>query len=696
MPVNDVLFEIGLEEMPARFIDDAIEQLKTKTSVWLEELRLPYRELEVSATPRRLIVQIFDLEDKQEDVEEEAKGPSKKIAIDKAGNWSKAAEGFSRGQGKTVEDLYVKEVNGTEYVFVNKSIAGEQSSSLLPGFKEVVLSLNFPKNMRWADRSLRYIRPIRWIAALHGPVIIPLEIEGVESTSTSYGHRFLGKEVIIQNPKEYDEKMKNEFVIISTKERKEKIINGITDLEKQNNWSIEIDSGLLNEVAYLVEYPTVFAGNFSEEFLEIPEEVLITSMKEHQRYFPVRSRSGELLPHFVGVRNGDHNHIDTVARGNEKVLKARLSDARFFFEEDQKLPIEESLKKLERMVFQEKIGTLSEKVDRVTEMTNILTERLKYDEQTKKNAARASQISKFDLVTNMVNEFSELQGIMGEKYALLAGEHHLVAQAIREHYLPRNAQDSLPSTREGSVISVADKLDTIIGCISVGILPSGSQDPYALRRQGLGVLQIIRLQKWEMNFEDILNQAYDIYENAGIPTREKEEIIKDLKEFFALRASYLLKEEGIEQDIIQAVIKQGIGFFPFAFEKAAVLADKKQNETFKIKQEALVRVLNIAEKGTDSGINEDLFENNYEKKLYEKYNHIKSPFYQAIKEKKAAEALDYLAELAEPIHDYFDHTMVMADNEKVKDNRLSLLNKIAELIYSYADLKKINWKQLNG
>lgn len=696
MPVNDVLFEIGLEEMPARFIDDAIEQLETKTTAWLNELRLPYRELAVSATPRRLVVQIFDLEEKQADMEEEAKGPAKKIAVDESGNWTKAAIGFSRGQGKTTEDLYMKEVNGTEYVFVNKYIAGEEASKLLPGFKDVILDLSFPKNMRWADRSLRYIRPIRWIVALYGPVIIPLKIEGVESSPQSYGHRFLGGNVSIQNPKEYEEKMRNEFVLISTKERKEKIINEIAALEEKNKWSIEIDAGLLTEVAYLVEYPTVFTGNFSEEFLEIPEEVLITSMKEHQRYFPVRSENGELLPHFIGVRNGDENHIETVARGNEKVLKARLSDARFFFEEDQKQPIEANLKKLDRMVFQEKIGTLAEKVNRVTKLTDIITDLLAYDAETRENASRASKISKFDLVTNMVNEFSELQGIMGEKYAVLAGENAIVAQAVREHYLPRNAHDSLPSTKEGAVVSVADKLDTIIGCISVGILPSGSQDPYALRRQALGVLQIIRLQKWEIDFESLVNKAYEIFEDAGIPTREKQESLNDLKEFFTLRASYLLKDEGVDQDIIQAVLKQGIGYFPFAFDKASLLAEKKQDATFKTKQEALVRVLNLADKGNDTGVNEALFENEFERALFEEFQQLKESYSQAIRKHNAEEALGYLAELAEPIHNYFDHTMVMAEDEAIRNNRLSLLSQIAQSIYSFADLKEINWKQLNG
>lgn len=696
MAVNNALFEIGLEEMPARFIDDAVEQLKQKTTDWLNELRLNYRELEVFATPRRLVVKIYDLEEKQPDIEEEAKGPARKIAVDDTGNWTKAAEGFSRGQGKTTDDLYIKEVNGTDYIYINKFIAGEQTSKLLPSFKDVVLSLSFPKNMRWANRNLRYIRPIRWIVALYGPVIIPMEIEGVESSNESFGHRFLGEAVTIHNPNEYEDQMKSEFVLVHTKDRKEKIINEITELEQKNNWSIEMDAGLLSEVAHLVEYPTVFTGNFSEGFLEIPEEVLITSMKEHQRYFPVRSNTGELLPHFIGVRNGDENHIENVARGNEKVLKARLSDARFFYEEDQKQSIDDNVKKLDRMVFQEKIGTLAEKVKRVTKLTATIADQLEYDEETKENAIRASNISKFDLVTHMVNEFSELQGIMGEKYAVLAGEKEQVSRAIREHYLPRYAQDALPSTKEGSLVSVADKLDTIVSCISVGILPTGSQDPYALRRQAIGILQIIRLQDWDIDFESLVEAAYGICEAAAIPTKDRKETMKDLREFFNLRASYLLKDTGIEQDVIQAVLKNGIGYFPFSCEKASLLSEKKKEEAFKTKQEALVRVLNIADKGEPLEVEESLFENEYESELYTQYKRIKTSYQRMIADHKAEQALATLIELADPIHMYFDNTMVMVENERLRKNRLSLLNHIASLIYSFADLREVNWKQLNG
>lgn len=695
MAANEALFEIGLEEMPARFMDETVEQLKEKTVNWLNETRLIYRDVEVFATPRRLAIRIYELDEKQKDIEEIAKGPAKKIAVDENGEWTKAAIGFSRGQGKTTDDLYIEEVNGTEYVFVKKFIPGDMASGLLSGFKEVLLSLNFPKNMRWSDRSLRFIRPIRWIVALYGPVIIPMEVEGVEASNESFGHRFLGGNLTIQNPSEYVEKMENAYVLVNTRERKQRIIEGINELEKKNKWSIEIDAGLLNEVAYLVEYPTVFSGKFSNEFLSIPEEVLITSMKEHQRYFPVRSTEGDLLPYFIGVRNGDENHIENVAKGNEKVLRARLSDARFFYEEDQKQPIEENVKKLSRMVFQEKIGTLAEKVERVTRLTDKITDILNFTDETKRNAIRAAEISKFDLVSHMVNEFSELQGIMGEKYAVLAGENRVAAQAVREHYLPKNAHDILPSTNEGAVVSIADKLDTIVGCISVGLLPSGSQDPYGLRRQAIGVLQVIRHQGWEIDLDHLIEMTYEVYESKGIPTRSRQESIKDIREFFKHRATFLMRDEGIDQDIIRAVLKQGIGFFHFTFEKAAVLADNKHDDAYKHEQEALVRVLNLAGKGTDTGVDTSLFENKYEEALYERFFRTADAYDQALNSLNAKQALQLLGELADEIHDYFDHTMVMAEDEKLKQNRLSMLNKVADRIYSFADLSEVEWKQHN-
>ncbi|MCT2537591.1 glycine--tRNA ligase subunit beta [Aquibacillus koreensis] len=693
MTVSNVLFEIGLEEMPARFLNDAQKQLETKTKQWLEELRLPYKQVKSYVTPRRLSIVITDLVKKQPDIEEEAKGPAKKIALDNEGNWSKAAIGFSKGQGQSAEDIYFKDVNGTEYAFVTKFIEGKSTTELLPSFKEVITSLTFPKNMRWSNLSIRFVRPIRWIVALNDEEVIPLEIAGVEASNTTFGHRFLGEKIEISDASDYENTLKNQYVIVDPGAREKLILSQIDDLKQKQNWDIIVDQDLLNEVRHLVEYPTVFFGTFSEDFLAIPEEVLITSMKEHQRYFPVRSVNGELLPFFVAVRNGDARFIENVAKGNEKVLKARLSDARFFYEEDQKQTIDANLNKLEKMVFQENLGTIAQKVERVVNISKKIAAHLKVDEQIEKNTIRTAEICKFDLVTNMVNEFTELQGIMGEKYARLFGENENVAKAINEHYMPRHSKDNLPSTTEGAIVSVADKIDTIIGCISVGIIPSGSQDPYALRRQALGILQIINVQKWNITLEDLFNLTLTIHASHNIRTRDEKEIRSDVAAFFKARAAFIMKDTNVEQDVVDAVLTSGIGNFSYAIQKAQLLAAKRQDNAFKEVQEALVRVLNLASKGEDLGVKEELFENEYEKNLYASYKQIIDEYEKAIANHLVQEPLNILGTLSKPIHDFFDHTMVMADDKKLKDNRLSLLNKIAALIHAFADLNKIQWKQ---
>lgn len=468
-----VLFEIGMEELPARFIDDAELQLKEKTAKWLEDLRIAYDSITSFSTPRRLAVRIENIADMQTTIEEEARGPALTIAKDENGEWTKAAIGFAKGQGKTVEDLVEKEVNGKAYVFVTKRIEGKATNELLPGFKDVITSISFSNNMRWGTNTLRFARPIRWLVALYGNEIVPFEITKVETSNVTYGHRFLGKSVTLGDAMDYEKKLKENFVIADAKERKARILEGIDELQN-DQFQVSVDQDLLAEVTNLVEYPTVFKGEFEEMFLDLPSEVLIISMKEHQRYFPVKSKEGKLLPSFIGVRNGDDTALETVIRGNEKVLRARLQDAEFFYDEDQKNTIDHHLEKLSRVVFQEKLGTLAEKTERVTDLTERIAENLNLPANMIEDASRAAEISKFDLMTNMVNEFTDLQGIIGEIYALNLGEKEAVAAAIREQYLPTHANGDLPDSEIGAILSVAEKIDTIVGIISVGKIPTGS------------------------------------------------------------------------------------------------------------------------------------------------------------------------------------------------------------------------------
>ena len=685
---NNVLFEIGIEELPARFIDDAEKQLREKTNQWLQDLRIDFETITSFSTPRRLAVLIKGIATEQTTIQEEVRGPSEQIAKDEQGEWSRAAIGFAKGQGKTTDDIYIKDVKGTSYVFIEKHIEGKETIELLPAFKKVMESIQFQQNMRWGEGSFRYARPIRWLVALYNQQVIPFKIANVETGQVTYGHRFLGEKVSLDNPLEYEAKLEKNFVIANPKKREQLIIDGANQLEKEENFHIEIDADLLTEVRNLVEYPTVFYGRFDEAYLKLPTEVLITSMKEHQRYFPVKTAEGNLLPYFVSVRSGNDYEIQTVVKGNEKVLSARLADGQFFYEEDQKQNIDFYQEKLTRVVFQEKLGTTHEKVERLIALTKRLTKLLDVDAEVSVKTVRAAEISKFDLMTEMVNEFTELQGIMGEKYARLFGEDEVVATAIGEHYLPNQAEGDLPKSLPGAIISLADKLDTIVGFISVGLKPTGSQDPYSLRRQATGILRILQDREWEISLDSLLSITMNQY---GL--QENDEVKAELEEFFKLRASYLLKKMGIEQDVIDAVFKKEIGHYAYAVKKAKILTEKRNDPNFKIVEESLVRILNLAKDQEHTEIDPSLFITDSEKTLFDKYEAVYDLYQKAKDEQKAEESLSTLSGLAEPIQAFFENNMVMAEDEKLRRNRLALVHKIGDLIYDFADLTVIQWKQ---
>ena len=685
MNKRDLLLEIGLEEMPARFISASILSLKEKMEAWLAEKQLGYTSVQAFSSPRRLALLVAGLDESQQDMEEEAKGPAKRIAQNEAGEWSKAAEGFTRGQGLTVENIYFKEINGVEYAHVKKFIKGKQTSELLLELKDLILSLTFPKNMRWANNDLRYIRPIKWIIALFGEEIIPFSITNVETSNESRGHRFLGGEIVFTNPSDYEKKMLAQYVMVNAIERKEAIVSQIKKLEEENNGIIPIDEDLLEEVTNLVEYPTALYGTFEASFLDLPTEVLITSMKEHQRYFPVKSKEGELLPYFVTVRNGDHQHLDKVAKGNEKVLRARLADAAFFYKEDQKLMIDELLKKLEAIVYHEEIGTLAEKVARVRLIASKLSEELHLTTEEKQDVDRAAQIAKFDLVTNMVYEFPELQGLMGERYALQKGEKESVAKAINEHYMPRHADDETAPSNVGAVLALAEKLDTIVSFFSIGLVPTGSQDPYALRRQATGIVQTLMDKNWSISIEQLVELAIKAMPNTSKVTGK--DLVESVLSFFKLRVKHILQEHGIRYDMIDAILADKIGGAAQVLKKAKVLELHKEDANFKEGIEALSRIINISNKATTiSTVDPSLFENEYESELYNRFTAVKEKIKTDVSEE---EYFQLLFSLQDAISAYFDHTMVMADDEKIKENRLNLMVEIANSIKGFAGVNEI-------
>ncbi|RAP76695.1 glycine--tRNA ligase subunit beta [Paenibacillus montanisoli] len=691
---KDLLLEIGLEEVPARFVRGAMNQLKEKTAKWLEAARIGHGSVEAYATPRRIAVLVRDVEEKQADVNEEVKGPSRKIALNEQGEWSKAALGFARSQGVAPEDFFFKELGGVEYVYANKSSIGTVTSDVLPeGLTSIITSMSFPKNMRWGGYDLRFVRPIRWLVALFGEDVVPLEITAVQSGKQSRGHRFLGSDTVIAEPSQYVERLREQQVIVDTAEREALIVSQINALAAEKGWQIAIKEDLLEEVVFLVEYPNALFGTFDPSFLNIPQEVLITSMREHQRYFPVLDENGKLLPFFVTVRNGDRTSIESVAKGNEKVLRARLSDAKFFYAEDQKLAIADALAKLEAIVYHEELGTVADKVRRIVATTEKLSEALSTDAQTATDAARTAAICKFDLVTQMVYEFPELQGIMGEDYARKAGESEAVAKAINEHYQPRFAGDRAPASLVGALVSLADKIDTIVGCFSIGILPTGSQDPYALRRQAAGIVQIVLAHGLKLPLSTLFDLALEVHA-ARTLKRDAADIRKDLYEFFSLRVKNVLTEQSVRYDAVDAVMAVGYDDLRQTVDRAAAVmaaAAGERREEFKTVVDALNRVCNLAAKAASKEVSEALFADEAEGALYRAWSEAQADIANLVEEGRTAEAIVKLAGLKAPINAYFDKVMVMADNEALRANRLATLAAIAGSVTKVADFSKLVW-----
>ncbi|WP_243290593.1 glycine--tRNA ligase subunit beta [Bacillus sp. FJAT-47783] len=682
MNKRDLLIEIGLEEMPARFVTDAINQFAEKVAKWMREHNISHGEVKKYSTPRRLTVLVTNVDEKQQDIQEEAKGPAKKIALDDNGNWSKAAIGFSRGQGASVEDIYFKEVNGVEYAFVEKFIKGQETKELLKGLKSLIEGLTFPKNMRWGSYDLRYARPIQWLLVMFGKEVIPFDITDIETSNVTYGHRFIGDKAVVSKPLMYEQVLLDQYVLADSDKRKQVIREQIKAIEEEKKWVIPVDEDLLEEVTNLVEYPTALHGTFEEDYLNLPEEVLITTMREHQRYFPVKDENGTLLPYFITVRNGNADHLENVARGNEKVLRARLSDANFFYEEDQKLSINDALQKLNKIVFHEELGTVGEKVERIIKLAKKLANRLHLSDQEMVYVERAAAISKFDLVTQLVYEFPELQGIMGEKYARIKGESEEVAVAINEHYMPRHAEDEAPTSTIGAIVGLADKLDTIAGFFSIGKIPSGSQDPYALRRQASGIVQTLIAKKWRIPLEELFELAIE-------PFNEGETLRENLLSFFQMRVKHVLQAEGIRYDVIDAVLDSSYHEVNAYVERAKVLEIELQKEEFKEVVEALSRVINISKKGECQEINPSLFQKDEEHSLYKSYLQLHEHYKPLALNGEFGRAFEQLKMLKDVINQYFDEIMVMAEDPAIRQNRLAQMAQLAAILTSFANLNTI-------
>ena len=691
---HQFLLEIGLEEIPAHVVTPSIDQLVERTKNYLAEQRITFDSIKPFSTPRRLALLISGLADKQPDVEEEVKGPAKRIAQDKDGNWTKAAQGFARGQGASVDDIIFKELKGEQYVYVQKHETGQTVSEVLTGMKDVTMAMTFPTMMKWGSYKFQYIRPIRWLIALLDDEVLPFSILDISTGRTSQGHRFLGHEVEIARPADYEEALTSQFVIADAAKRKTKIRQQIQALATEHNWTIDIDEDLLEEVNNLVEWPTAFAGHFDAKYLTIPDEVLITSMKDHQRFFYVRDENGKLLPNFVSVRNGNDQHLDNVIAGNEKVLTARLEDAMFFYEEDQKHDIDFYVNKLKSVSFHDKIGSMTEHMKRTGIIANLIGQRVGLSETELADLQRASEIYKFDLVTGMVGEFAELQGVMGEKYALLFGEKPAVAQAIREHYMPVSADGSLPQSNVGAALAIADKYDSITAFFAADMIPNGSNDPYALRRQAFGIVRILRDRKWHLpllkmgkDFEIALSNKHvefnpQLTANL-VPSR------KGIQYFMHDRVRQWFAGQHVRHDIVDAVTSADTTDVVNMLDDAAALVAHVDDSNFKDAIEALTRVARLTKQdlldAPSLPVDPKLFENDAEQKLYDGVNDVKAHF----DDRTPEQNYQALADLQPVIDAYFEANMVMDDNEAIRRNRLNQLAQLTKLTIHLGDLKQL-------
>lgn len=686
---NYLLLEIGVEELPSRFGQTTLDQIENNLSKLLKEERINFDNIEKYATPRRLTFVIKNLADKATDLEEEVKGPAKKIAVDADGNFTKPALGFMKSKGLDTENVYFKQLGNAEYLFGTIKQEGKHTSEVLKNIvPEAIKNVTFPKAMRWGGKNMRFARPIRWMVALLNNEVLDIDLEGIKSSNITRGHRFLGeKEFEVNSVEEYFEKLDKNFVVLDQHKRKEMIREQAIEVAKSLGGEVELDEDLLEEITFLVEYPTAFYGEFDEEYVKLPKEVVTTPMKEHQRYFPV-SKDGKLLPNFIAVRNGDSNRIDLVKAGNEKVLRARLADALFFYHEDTKKPLESFVDKLQTVVFQAKLGTVYDKTLRIEKLSQVILNELNMTE-SKENTLRAAKLCKADLVTNMVFEFTELQGIMGRDYAQVSGENEEVCQGIFEHYLPRFAGDILPETNTGIALSIADKLDSIAGFFAIGIKPSGSQDPYALRRQALGILSILLDRKLSVNLNNLINAALDNYSNLEF---NKEEVASQIVEFFVERVKNLFKDLGIRYDVIDAVLNNNLDDISDIHTRALELNRWLQKDELVEMLTAFNRVATLAEKATTDIVKEDLLKEDAEIKLYNGFKEIKSNVESLLLDKKYNEALDAFATLRPLVDNLFDNVMVMDKDEAIKENRLGLLKQIYSTMLTICDLSKIVYK----
>jgi len=664
---KDLLFEIGAEEIPAGFMPNILGQLKQLAETKLNDAHLPFESIETYGTPRRLALIVKGLADASAEISERHKGPSASIAYDADGNATKAAIGFARGKGLDVADLVVED----GYIYAETKTAGVPAKDIVTDMlPQLITGLNFPKSMHWGDLDAKFVRPVRWLVALLDEEVIPVEFATVQSGNVSRGHRFLGAdEITIKNAASYVDTLKENFVMVDQDARRELISKQLHDMAASKNASIVWDDDLLEEINYLVEWPTALCGGFEESYLALPDAAIITPMKDHQRYFPLVGQDGKLLPMFLTVRNGSDHSIEVVQAGNERVLRARLDDAKFFFNEDRKKPLIDRQDGLTKIVFQEGLGNLADKTERLLKLGRVFGEECGLHEDTAVVLERATELAKTDLTTGMVTEFTELQGVMGKEYALLDGESPEVAEAIFEQYLPRFAGDVLPQTEAGKVLSIIDKVDNIVATFSRGLIPTGSQDPYALRRQTIGILNILLGSEWNISLRPIFKASMEL---LNVAADKQEELLNQVEEFFTLRLKNIFLDREVPHHVIDLLLSNNELSVADAEGLVNALLANRIDENVELVQ-AYTRMYNLVKDVEYTGVNSDLLKEDAEKALFEAAS-------KASEASLAAwEAGDYAAVVAVPatlvptINQFFEDVMVMDKDEAIKANRLQLV-----------------------
>ena len=664
---KDLLFEIGAEEIPAGFMPNILGQLKQLAETKLNDAHLPFESIETYGTPRRLALIVKGLADASAEISERHKGPSASIAYDADGNATKAAIGFARGKGLDVADLVVED----GYIYAETKTAGVPAKDIVTDMlPQLITGLNFPKSMHWGDLDAKFVRPVRWLVALLDEEVIPVEFATVKSGNVTRGHRFLGAdEITIKNAASYVDTLKENFVMVDQDARRELISKQLHDIADSKNASIVWDDDLLEEINYLVEWPTALCGGFEESYLALPDAAIITPMKDHQRYFPLVDQDGKLLPMFLTVRNGSDHSIEVVQAGNERVLRARLDDAKFFFNEDRKKPLIDRQDGLTKIVFQEGLGNLADKTERLLKLGRVFGEECGLHEDAAVVLERATELAKTDLTTGMVTEFTELQGVMGKEYALLDGESPEVAEAIFEQYLPRFAGDVLPQTEAGKVLSIIDKVDNIVATFSRGLIPTGSQDPYALRRQTIGILNILLGSEWNISLRPIFKASMEL---LNVAADKQEELLNQVEEFFTLRLKNIFLDREVPHHVIDLLLSNNELSVADAEGLVNALLANRIDENVELVQ-AYTRMYNLVKDVEYTGVNTDLLKEDAEKALFEAAS-------KASEASLAAwEANDYAAVVAVPatlvpaINKFFEDVMVMDKDEAIKANRLQLV-----------------------